>query len=49
MKVSGATGPAAAELSIALREQSTLVEPARLQDAPDLGDAAADIAHRTVK
>src|SRR3954452_1214820 len=37
--------PAAAELRIALRQHSTLVEPAGLQDAPDLGEAAADIAH----
>jgi len=37
-------GPrAAAELPIALRQHSTLTEPAALQDAPDLGDAAADI------
>src|SRR5207237_5841213 len=41
--------PAAAELRIALRKHSTLVESAGLQDAPDLGKAAADIAHRTVK
>jgi hypothetical protein len=40
--------PAAAELRIALREHGTLIEPAGLQDAPDLGEAAADVAHRTV-
>jgi hypothetical protein len=40
---------AAAELPIALRQHRTLVEPAGLQDAPDLGEAAADIAQRTVK
>jgi hypothetical protein len=41
--------PAAAELRIALRQHSTLVEPAGLQDAPDLGEVAADIAHGAVK
>src|SRR5215467_12022720 len=45
----GGDRPAAAELRIALRQHRTLVEPGGLQDAPDLGEAAADIAHRTVK
>jgi hypothetical protein len=36
-------------LRIALRQHCTLVEPAELQDAPDLAEAAAAIAHRTVK
>src|SRR5215472_13813776 len=45
----GGDRPAAAELRIALRQHRTLVEPAGLQDAPDLGETAADIAHRTVK
>jgi hypothetical protein len=41
--------PVAAELRIALRQHRTLVEPAGLQDAPDLGEAAADLAHGAVK
>ena len=41
--------PAAAELRIALRQHPALVEPAGLQDPPDLGEAPANIAHRTVK
>src|SRR6516162_4304475 len=45
----GGDRPAAAELRIALRQHCTLVEPAGFQDAPDLGEAAPDIAHRPVK
>ena len=41
--------PAAAELRIAFRQHCTLIKPTGLQDAPDLGEAAADIAHRPVK
>src|SRR6516165_1300955 len=37
--------PAVAELPIAFGQHRTLVEPAGLQDAPDLGETAADIAH----
>jgi hypothetical protein len=33
----------------AMGAMATLVVPAGLQDAPDFGEAAADIAHRTVK
>ena len=39
--------PAAAELHIALRQHRTLVEAAGLQDVPDLGETAADIAQRS--
>ena len=38
-----------AHLCIALRQHRALIEPARFQDAPDLGEAPADIAHRPVK
>src|ERR1700730_18398810 len=41
--------PPAAELPIGLRQHCTLVKPAALQDEPDLGKTAADIAHRAVE
>jgi hypothetical protein len=45
----GSDRPAVAELRIPLRQHRTLVEPSGLQNAPDLGETAADIAHRAVK
>jgi hypothetical protein len=45
----GGDRPTAFKLHIALRQHCTLVEPAGLQDAPDFGETAPDIAHRTVK
>ena len=45
----GRDRPAARELRIVLRQHRALVEPTRLQNAPDLGETVADIAHRPVK